>query len=88
LLCNLPYVPDNFAVNLAAGHEPKIALYGGPDGLEWYPELFAQIDNVSFKPALILTESLPPQHNKLAQLAKTHGRKLITSEDFIQVFGF
>jgi release factor glutamine methyltransferase len=88
LLCNLPYVPDNFAVNLAAGHEPKIALFGGPDGLDLYRELFAQIDNLSFKPALILTESLPPQHDKLAQLAKTHGRKLITSEDFIQVFGF
>lgn len=86
LLCNLPYVPDDFKVNKAASHEPKIALFGGQDGLDYYRTLFLQIDSQKHKPALVFTESLPSQHKDLVALAKNSGYTLKAGEDFIQVF--
>ncbi len=86
LLCNLPYVPDNYHLNSAAMNEPKIAIFGGPDGLDLYRRLFDQIDYLETKPTYILTESLPPQHKKLAKVAKKHSYKLAQTTDFIQVF--
>ncbi len=86
LLCNLPYVPDNFQINRAATHEPRHALFGGPDGLDPYRKLFTQTANLSRKPQYILTESLPPQHETLAAIAKAAGYSLELTDDFIQVF--
>lgn len=86
LLCNLPYVPDDFHINTAALHEPKLAIFGGPDGLNLYRTLFTDIQNLQHKPLYILTESLPPQHDALRAIAETHGYRQQISEDFIQVF--
>ncbi len=86
LLCNLPYVPDNFQINRAATHEPRHALFGGPDGLDLYRKLFTETANLSRKPQYIMAESLPPQHESLAKIAKAAGYSLETTDDFIQVF--
>ncbi|MDB5182312.1 MAG: modification methylase, HemK family [Candidatus Saccharibacteria bacterium] len=89
LLANLPYVPDDYEINQAAGHEPKIALFGGKDGLDLYRELFALIDDsakIATKLQFLLTESLPFQHAELAKIAKKHGFKQNVEQDFIQVF--
>lgn len=86
LLCNLPYVPDNFQINTAATHEPRHALFGGSDGLDLYREMFAQIKQKTLKPAYVLTESLPPQHETLADIAKAAGYLLEKTDDFIQLF--
>lgn len=86
LLCNLPYIPDNYQINTAALHEPRIAIFGGLDGLDVYRKLFDQIKILSKKPLYILTESLPPQHHDLELIAATTGYQLYDSEDFIQVF--
>jgi release factor glutamine methyltransferase len=86
LLCNLPYVPDDYQINLAALHEPRIAIYGGPDGLDIYRKLFDQIKARASQPLLILTESLPPQHEVLRRIARKAGYKQFQGEDFIQVF--
>lgn len=86
LLCNLPYVPDNFQINTAATHEPRHALFGGPDGLGLYRKLFTQTTNLSRPPAFILTESLPPQHETLTAIAKAAGYSLEQTDDFIQLF--
>jgi release factor glutamine methyltransferase len=83
LLCNLPYVPDDFPVNAAALHEPWLALFGGPDGLDLYRRLFAEL---TFKPTFILTESLPKQQVDLAHIAQTRGYTLVKTDDFIQLF--
>jgi len=88
LLCNLPYVPDDFHINQAATREPRIAIFGGPDGLDVYRKLFEQAAKLSKKPLFILTESLPPQHDSLQGIAETHGYKLYQTEDFIQVFSY
>ena len=86
LLCNLPYVPDSHTINEAAMQEPPHAIFGGPDGLALYRELFAQIDALNDKPRYILTESLPFQHEVLAGIAKQHGYMLQETRGFIQLF--
>lgn len=95
LLCNLPYVPDNFQINRAATHEPRHALFGGQDGLDLYRKLFAQTTRVPLEvsrgtlvvcPQYILTESLPPQHETLAAIAKAASYQLTKTDDFIQLF--
>jgi release factor glutamine methyltransferase len=87
ILANLPYVPSHWKINEAAAMEPRIAIFGGKDGLDVYRRLFEQLSHFSWRPKLIFTESLPPQHQKLAQIAKNHQFKLKKSRDFIQVFG-
>lgn len=90
LLANLPYVPDTYSINDAAKAEPKVAIFGGPDGLDLYRRLFVQIatksqfDSETTK--YVLTESLPFQHTELTQIAKSAGYSLKASEDFIQVY--
>lgn len=86
LLCNLPYVPDNFQINLAAMNEPRRAIFGGADGLDLYRQLFAYLHHSAIEPLFVLTESLPPQHKVLAELARRDGFVLEQAEDFIQVF--
>lgn len=86
LLCNLPYVPNGFNINTAAGHEPRHAIFGGLDGLDLYRTLLAQLADAPTKPLYICCESLPLQHKTLAHLARSRGFALVTSEDFIQVF--
>ncbi len=86
VLSNLPYVPDSYEINQAALHEPKIAIFGGPDGLDLYRQMFEQISKLDQKPAFVLTESLPFQHKGLATIAKKVRYKQIKEEDFIQVF--
>jgi release factor glutamine methyltransferase len=86
LLCNLPYVPDNFHINQAATHEPRLAIFGGPDGLDLYRKLFQQITKLKIKPQYILAESLPPQHEVMGEIAATNGYEIRQTEDFIQLF--
>ena len=86
LLANLPYVPDTFQINPAAMQEPRTAIFGGPDGLNLYREMFEQLDPLAYKPKYVLTESMPPQHELLQAVAAQHGYRLVTTEDFVQVF--
>lgn len=86
LLCNLPYVPDGFQINTAATHEPIIAIFGGPDGLDLYRRLFTQVNRLAHVPLYILCESLPPQHQALNEIAQHNQYALTTENDFITVY--
>lgn len=86
ILANLPYVPNSWKINEAAAMEPRIAIFGGKDGLDLYRRMFAQISKMETRPQYVLTECLPPQHEALQQITETHGYKLLQSQDFIQVF--
>lgn len=86
VLANLPYVPDSYPINTAASKEPRLAIFGGDDGLDEYRQLFSQLPEHTNEGALVFTESLPFQHRELANIARTHGFKQIDTEDFIQVF--
>lgn len=85
VLANLPYVPIDFEINLAASHEPGFAIYGGKDGLDYYRLLFQQLAR-NKNTATVLTESLPPQHQELKIIAQSAGFKLLNTQDLIQVF--
>ncbi len=97
ILANLPYVPNSWKINEAAAMEPRIAIFGGQDGLDLYRRLFEQLKDskgttLGYKGrtlnrgGFVLTESLPPQHQKLAAIAQKAGYKLHKSQDFIQLF--
>ncbi len=86
LLANLPYVPDNYAINRAAGHEPKLALFGGDDGLDIYRRFWQEVAGLKYLPQFILTESLLTQHDPLAHIAISSGYRLKTSEGLAQCF--
>lgn len=85
IAANLPYVPDALKINKAAENEPKIAIFGGTDGLDVYRKLFKQLQESSLRPA-VFTESLPFQHGHLENIARNTGYKLVSNEDFIQQF--
>ena len=84
IIANLPYVPNDYTLNEAAMYEPALAIFGGPDGLDLYRTLFAQLQGT--QPAAILCESLPMQHQALAAIALQHGFTLRATHDFIQYF--
>lgn len=86
LLANLPYVPERYAINRAAQHEPKHAIFAGKDGLNLYRRFWEQIAGLPKQPVFVLTESLPPQHDSLCLLAKAADYQLHQAQDFIQVF--
>ena len=83
VVANLPYVPTDFNINLAASHEPEFAIFGGKDGLDYYRHLFKKLGSNN---RWLITESLPPQHQSLEDLASNNSYTLVESEDFIQVF--
>lgn len=83
LLANLPYVPDGHTINAAAMFEPKHALFGGEDGLDYYRRLFSQAAQLSTPPSSIFTESLPSQHDTLTQIAHSRGYAPAITDDFI-----
>lgn len=92
VLANLPYVPDRWQINEAAAMEPKIAIFGGPDGLDLYRRLFEQLNSPKGrtrnggKCRFVFTESLPPQHEELTKIANQAGYKLQKTQDFIQLY--
>ena len=88
LLCNLPYVPDEYVINEAARHEPPIALFAGADGLDLYRRLFNEIAEKRNRPLYVLTEALPVQHADLVTIARESGYALLQTDDFIQVFKY
>ena len=86
VIANLPYVPDSWHINAAARYEPEFAIFGGKDGLSPYRRLFKNLSSLPNPPAYVLTEAMPPQQLKLAQIASRHGFRLSQTIDFVQLF--
>jgi len=86
VLANLPYVPDTLTLNQAAMNEPKLAIFGGPDGLDVYRRLFKMMSVRKNHPLYFLTESFPSQHRQLRTIAASSGFAEAVEDDFIQVF--
>ncbi len=86
LLCNLPYVPKDYSINLAAKHEPDLALFSGADGLTHYRKLFEQIVSLDTAPQLIITESLAHQHDAIKLLAHKSGYSLVGTSGLAQIY--
>lgn len=83
VVANLPYVPDDYPINDAANHEPKLALFSGVDGLDHYRKFFAQLPEAT---SWVITEALLEQHEPLASLAKSAGYRLAATDGLAQYF--
>jgi len=86
ILANLPYVPEQYPLNKAAEHEPKLAIFAGQDGLDVYRHLWQQIGKMSRKPRFVITESLASQHAPLTTLAENSEYSLLATEGLAQCF--
>ena len=61
---NLPYIPKDFSVDPSTKFEPRSALYGGGDGLEFYKGLAPQLEKL--KPKALFFELFDFQAATLA----------------------
>lgn len=77
IVANLPYLSKkiyNSAPKDVKSYEPKSALYGGIDGLDYYRKLLKQIRSLitSYQlPVTIFMEISPEQKTKIARVIKT-----------------
>lgn len=73
LMANLPYIAtDELAALEVARHEPRLALDGGPDGLDMVRRLLAAASQVCHPGALLLLEIGAGQGAAAAELAHQH----------------
>ncbi len=70
IVANLPYLTSKELQNSTLKYEPKIALNGGQNGLEYFYELFDQIKKFEIKPLAIFLEIGWNQAGKIKQMAK------------------
>jgi release factor glutamine methyltransferase len=87
ILANLPYLPDDWQIDRSITGEPRIAFFGGGDGLDLYRRLFDQLSKLK-SPLYVLSEAFPGQHKTLAKIAKSAGYETVAGQDFTQVFEF
>jgi release factor glutamine methyltransferase len=72
VVANLPYIPAG-AVPVApnpAGFEPRIALDGGPDGLDIYRRLLTQLDPIAASDTAVFLEAAPGTIEPLSALVE------------------
>lgn len=86
LLCNLPYVPDDYAINKAAMFEPRIAIFGGLDGLDLYRRLFTQLASGKYGSPIVATEALEFQQSTLNKVGRSVGYKPWRKDGLICLF--
>lgn len=73
IVANLPYVPTKRQLEPELTHEPRLALNGGPDGLELYRQLLSQITPYLNARTLVVFEAEPAQHDQLIAAASLAG---------------
>ncbi len=73
IVANLPYIPTQTLKDLdVANHEPRLALDGGPDGLQVINRLLEQSTNRIHPQGLILLEIEASQDQTAVAAAKKH----------------
>jgi release factor glutamine methyltransferase len=72
VVANLPYIParDLPVAPNPAGFEPRVALDGGPDGLDLYRRLLRQLETVAAADAAMFLEAAPGTIEPLAALVE------------------
>lgn len=72
IISNLPYLTKEQMKENSIQKEPKIALLGYKDGLEYYNKLLKQIENYLKEKYLILLEIDPKQKNKIEKIIQKY----------------
>jgi release factor glutamine methyltransferase len=88
IVTNLPYLRDEAIGELMpeVRHEPSVALFGGPGGLDLYRRLFAEIPRHLEPQGLVFTECDPWQQADLTNLAAAAGLTPFEQDYFIMGF--
>lgn len=86
VVANLPYLKKGAQLTAEAAKEPKIALFGGPDGLDLYRLFFVQLPPFLKESSLVVVESDPWQQPALIELAGSVGLKLKAQDRFVLSF--
>jgi release factor glutamine methyltransferase len=86
VVTNLPYLADDAELMPEVQHEPAVALFGGPDGLDLYRRFLAGLPDHLALGGYLFTESDPWQHQPLT--AETSKIGLSPIEQGYFVLGF
>jgi release factor glutamine methyltransferase len=88
IVTNLPYLRDEARAELMeeVKHEPDVALFGGPDGLNLYRKFLAGIADHLAPGGYLFTECDPWQHEDLIAEASKYG--LLPIEQGYFILGF
>jgi release factor glutamine methyltransferase len=88
IVTNLPYLRDDALEELMpeVRREPKVALFGGSDGLDLYRKFLRDLPQHLSPGGYLFTESDPWQHSSLIETASTAGLKPIEQGYFILGF--
>ncbi|MEW6006796.1 MAG: peptide chain release factor N(5)-glutamine methyltransferase [bacterium] len=72
IVSNPPYVETNLVLE----YEPKIALDGGPSGLDFYPRIFEEARHLLKKDGLLILEIGQGKRGAISEIAKNHNFSL------------
>jgi release factor glutamine methyltransferase len=72
LISNPPYIKDSDVIDESTKYEPKIAIYGGKDGLKYYDQIFKIATKSLNKKHLIALEIDEDAASELKKLAKNY----------------
>ena len=73
LLCNPPYIPSEEELERSVNdYEPHLALFGGPDGLKYYQEVFENAPKILNQRALMAFEIGYNQREVLLKMVKEY----------------
>ena len=84
---NLPYIPATIVEDLqkeVSGFEPRVALVGGPDGLDLYRRLFDDLPRVLAPDGVVLCECGFTQSDALEAVAAERGLRFVDRLDDLQ----
>lgn len=96
IISNPPYIPTSDVLELmpeVKGHEPKLALDGGEDGLDFYRQIILQSKSILKNPGIIAFEVGINQADEIKELLINSGAKNVMIKQDFQgidrfVFGF
>ncbi len=88
IVTNLPYLQDDADLMPEVRHEPSVALFGGPDGLDLYRRFLYDLPTHLDDGGFLFTECDPWQHEALKAEAADIGLQLIEEDYFILGFRF
>jgi release factor glutamine methyltransferase len=86
VVTNLPYLRSDADLMAEVKHEPSVALFGGPDGLDLYRRFMTDLSSHLSPRGYLFTESDPWQHEPLTGLAITHGLSPVEQGYFVLGF--
>lgn len=72
IVCNPPYISENYEVNNIVKHEPMIALYADDNGLINYKKIIKELPNVLNENGVILFEIGYDQKEALFEICKEY----------------